>query len=228
MVPQECLIRLEQEVPFPVGALLSCGIPTGWGSAVYAGAARPGETVAVVGVGGVGINAVQGAALAGASHVIAVDPVEMHRQVAMELRATHSAETAEEAAELARTLSWGTGADLTIVTAGVVTSEIVSGAYAMTGKGGRLVLTGMPDIPTDITVELMGAMVSSYGIRVIGTLAGDCNIQYDVPRLARLYHEGRLKIDELITRTYTLDEIQDGYDDQAAGRLIRGVVNCHA
>jgi len=220
---QYSLIKSDPGLPHDVGALLSCGVPTGWGSAVGAGAVRAGEIVVVVGVGGVGVNAVQGAALGGASAVIAVDPVQMRRDFALTVGATHAVATAAEAGEIARSFS-PTGADLTIVTTGNVSAEHVSDAFSVTGKGGRIVLTGVSDIPTDLTIGLPGTIFTSYGIRLIGALVGDLNPQTDVPKLARLYQEGRLKVDELITKRYTLDDVQQGYDDQAAGTIMRGVV----
>jgi NDMA-dependent alcohol dehydrogenase len=220
---QYSLIKSDPELPHEVGALLSCGVPTGWGSAVSAGGVRPGEIVVVVGVGGVGVNAVQGAALGGASVVIALDPVEMRREFALTLGATHAAATAAEAGDIARSYS-PTGADLTIVTAGNVTSDIVNDAFSATGKAGRIVLTGVSDLPMDITVGLPGTIFTSYGMRLIGTLLGDLNPQTDVPYLVRLYREGRLKVEELISKRYTLDQVQQGYEDQEAGKVIRGVV----
>jgi S-(hydroxymethyl)glutathione dehydrogenase/alcohol dehydrogenase len=224
VTPVECLVKIPDDLPFDVAALLSCGVPTGWGSSVYAGRVMAGETVVVVGTGGVGVNAVQGAALAGASHIIALDPVESRREFARTVGATHAAATADEAADLARTLSAGTGADATIVTAGVATADVVSDALSVTGKGGRIVLTGLPDFPTEISVQLPGTMVTAYTISVIGALLGNCNIRYDLPRLIRLYREGRLEVDRLISKRYSLEQVQEGYDDQAAGTIIRGVL----
>lgn len=221
---QESLIPIPNDVPFDVAALLSCGVPTGWGSSVYAGGVSAGETVVVVGTGGVGVNAVQGAKLAGASHIIALDPIESRREFARTVGATHTAATVDEAADLARTLSAGTGADATIVTAGVVTADVVGDAFAVTGKGGRIVLTGVADIPTDITVQLPGTILTSFGVTLIGTLVGNCNVRHDVPRLINLYREGRLQLDQLISKRYTVDQVQQGYDDQAAGTIIRGVL----
>ncbi|GAA2848490.1 NDMA-dependent alcohol dehydrogenase [Pseudonocardia halophobica] len=224
VTPQESLIVMPKDVPFDVAALLSCGVPTGWGSAVYAAGARAGETVVVVGVGGVGINAVQGAALAGASHIVALDPVESRREFATTLGATHTASTVDEAADLARTLTAGTGADATIVTAGVVTSDVIDDAVAVTGKGGRIVLTGVADDPQEITINLSGTMVTSYGYSLIGALVGNCNVRHDIPKLIRLYREGKLEVEKLISKRYTVDQVQEAYDDQAAGTIIRGVL----
>ncbi|MFC0453362.1 NDMA-dependent alcohol dehydrogenase [Rhodococcus jostii] len=224
VVTQASCVKIEPWFPLDVAALLSCGVPTGWGSAVYVGEVQPGETVVVVGVGGVGINAVQGARSAGASHIIAVDPVAMKRDFARELGATHVAATAEEGAELARRLSRGTGADVVIVTVGVLTSEITSSALEMVGKGGRLVLTATADDSADVNVQVPGNRVTFYNISIRGALLGGCNSQYDVPRLARLYDEGLLKLDELITKRYSVDQVGLAYRDVVEGRVVRGVI----
>jgi S-(hydroxymethyl)glutathione dehydrogenase/alcohol dehydrogenase len=224
VVSQASCIKIPDWFPMDVGALLSCGVPTGWGSAEYVGEVRAGDTVMVIGVGGVGINAVQAAAHLGASHVIAVDPVEFKRETALRFGATHTAATTEQGAELARQLSMGTGADVVIVTVGVLTADVTSAALEATGKGGRLVLTGTADNASDINVALPGSRITAYNVTVRGALLGGCNSQYDIPRLARLYSEGRLKLDELITRRYTLDQIAEAYADVRDGKVIRGVM----
>ncbi|MBC9226467.1 NDMA-dependent alcohol dehydrogenase [Aeromicrobium sp. 636] len=224
VVGENSCIKIPEWFPLEPASLLSCGIPTGWGSAEYLGEVRPGDTVMVVGIGGIGINAVQGAAFSGASHVIAVDPVEWKTDLALKLGATHKATSIDEASELARSLSMGTGADVVIETVGVLTTEIVSASFAALGKSGRYVLTGTADDATDINVQVPGNAVSFNDITIRGSLLGGCSSHYDIPRLARLYDEGHLKIDELITKQYSVDEVAQGYDDVREGRILRGVV----
>jgi Zn-dependent alcohol dehydrogenase len=224
VVSQASCIKIPDWFPMDVGALLSCGVPTGWGSAEYVGEVGAGDTVMVIGVGGVGINAVQGAAHLGASHVIAVDPVELKRETALQLGATHVVASIEEGAELARHLSMGTGADVVIETVGVLTADVTAAALEATGKGGTLVLTGTADNASDINVQLPGSRITAYNVTVRGALLGGCNSHYDIPRLARLYTEGRLKLDELITRRYTLEQIADAYADVRAGKVVRAVM----
>ena len=224
VVSQASCIKIEDWFPLDVAALLSCGVPTGWGSAEYCGQVRPGDTVMVIGVGGVGINAVQGAAFLGASHVIAVDPVPFKREFAMTVGATHTAADAEEGAELARRLSRGTGADVVIVTVGVMRKDVSAAALEATGKGGRLVLTATADDASDVNVQFQGNRFSFYNVTMVGALLGGCNSHYDVPRLARLYDEGHLKLDELITKRYTIDQVASGYADVRAGKVIRGLL----
>ncbi len=224
LLSQYSCVKIDAHLPLDVAALMACSVPTGWGSAVNAGPVRPGDVVVVVGTGGVGCNAVQGAASVGAQHVIAVDPVAYRREFAQTLGATHAVATAEEAAGLARHLSRGTGADVVVVTTGSTSPEIIGGAYRCLGKGGSLVLTGMSHTATENTVVLPGNITTVFEQRVQGALFGMCNAHRDIPRLLRLYEEGKLKVEELITRTYGLDEINQGYQDQREGTTIRGVL----
>ena len=216
-------VKIPKDVPMDKACLLGCGVGTGWGSAVNSAQVQVGDTVIVMGVGGVGINAVQGAAHAGAANVIAVDPVQFKREVAEQLGATHSFADIGEAIELAKALTNGQGADSAIVTVGVTTSEHVAQAYAGIRKAGTVVVTGIGKA-TEIAppIPLMDLALSQK--RLQGSLFGACAPSKDIPRQLALYQAGRLKLDELITRTYTLDEITQGYEDMHAGKLIRGVV----
>jgi NDMA-dependent alcohol dehydrogenase len=224
VVSQTQCVKIPDWFPLDAAALLSCGIPTGWGSAEYVGQVRAGDTVLVLGVGGVGINAVQGAAFLGASHVIAVDTVDWKRDLAVKLGATHQTATIDEAIDLARQLSHGTGADVVIETVGVLTAGIAASALNAVGKGGKLVLTGTADDPTDINFQVPGNQISNNNIEVRGALLGGCSSGYDIPRLARMYSEGHLKIDELITKRYAVEYVAQGYDDVRNGRILRGLV----
>ncbi len=217
-------VRIDPAVPLDTAALLACSVPTGWGSAVYSGGVRPGDTVVVVGLGGVGANAVQGAVHAGALHVIGVDPVPMKREFAESLGATRTVADAEEASDLARRLSQGTGADVVILTVGKLTPEVYTGAMSCLGKAGTLVLTALPDAPPDGVLSLNGPMTTVYEQRIQGSLYGSCNARTDIPRLLRMHQEGRLELDRLITRRYALDQINEGYRDQAAGEIVRGLL----
>jgi alcohol dehydrogenase (nicotinoprotein) len=222
-IHQTSVVKVDDDLPLDKAVLVGCGVPTGWGSAVYAANVRPGETVIVSGVGGIGINAVQGARHAGAKNLIAVDPLENKREKAMELGATHAVATIEEATELAQSLTRGNGADKTIVAAGIVTEEIVTGAFHATGKAGTVVLTGLNKL-FENNVVLPGSILTLFKKTVKGTLFGDCNPTTDIPRLLGMYQSGDLKLEELITRTYTLDEINKGYDDLLEGKNVRGVL----
>ncbi|GAA4741640.1 NDMA-dependent alcohol dehydrogenase [Modestobacter marinus] len=217
-------VKIEPHLPLDVAALMACSVPTGWGSAVNAGPVRQGDVVVVVGTGGVGCNAVQGAAMAGAGAVVAVDPVAFRREFARTLGATHAVADTGEAAGLARQLSRGTGADVVILATGTTSPEITGGAYRCLGKGGTLVLTGLADHTMATTVALPGNITTVYEQRVQGALYGMCNAYRDIPRLLRLYEDGALQVESLITKRYSLDEVNQGYQDQRDGTVIRGVL----
>ncbi|MDQ6849987.1 MAG: NDMA-dependent alcohol dehydrogenase [Actinomycetota bacterium] len=223
VIHQNSAIKVDDDLPLDKAVLVGCGVPTGWGSAVYAADVRPGETVLVYGVGGIGINAVQGAAYAGAKNVIAVDPLENKREKAMELGATHAVATAEEADALAKDLTGGNGADKAILTVGLMTAEVVGAAFGATGKGSTIVLTGLNKM-MEPTIQLPGTILTLWKKTVKGTLFGDCNPTVDIPRILGLYQNGDIKLDEIITKTYTLDQVNEGYDDLLAGKNVRGVV----
>ncbi|KGH46720.1 alcohol dehydrogenase [Modestobacter caceresii] len=224
VLSQFSCVKIEPHLPLDVAALMACSVPTGWGSAVNAGPVRQGDVVVVVGTGGVGCNAVQGAAMAGAGAVVAVDPVAFRREFAQTLGATHAVASTEEAASLAKQLSRGTGADVVILATGTTSPEITGGAYRCLGKGGTLVLTGLADHTMATTVALPGNITTVYEQRVQGALYGMCNAYRDIPRLLRLYEDGALEVDSLITKRYSLDEVNQGYQDQRDGTVIRGVL----
>ena len=218
-------VKIDPWLPLDTAALVACSVPTGWGSAVYSGGVRPGDTVVVVGLGGVGVNAVQGAVHAGAMNVIGVDPVAMKREFAESVGATHTVATAEEAVGIGRHLARGMGADVVVVTVGKMSAEVMAGAYACLGKGGTLVLTALGDRPGDGTVSLNGQLTTVFEQRIQGSLFGSCNPFKDIPRLLRLHEEGKLELDRLITRRYSLDQLTQGYRDQAAGETVRGLLD---
>jgi NDMA-dependent alcohol dehydrogenase len=216
-------VKVPKDLPLETLCLLGCGVGTGWGSSVNSAAVAPGDAVIVMGVGGIGINAVQGAAHGGASHVIAVDPVAMKREKALELGATHAFADIAEAASFAKSVTDGQGADSAIVAVGVVTGEHVAQAFAAIRKAGTVVVTGIgPQSDVGIPVSLLELTLSQK--RIQGSLFGACNPTADIPRQVQMYREGQLKLDELITTTYALDEVSKGYEDMHAGTNIRGVI----
>ncbi|MEV5413487.1 NDMA-dependent alcohol dehydrogenase [Thermopolyspora sp. NPDC052614] len=224
VVSQASCVRIDDDIPFDVAALVGCGVPTGWGTAVYAAGVSAGDTVVIFGSGGVGINAVQGAAYAGARNLIVIDPVKFKRDKALEMGATHVFASAEEAHEAVVEMTWGQLADHAIVTVGELTAEVVSQATAMVGKGCQVTITSVGRTGEDhIRLAANGGVVG-YQRRIQGHIFGMCNPLYDIPRLLSLYRQGRLKLDELITRRYSLDEINEGYQALDDGELIRGVI----
>jgi len=223
VVSEWAIVPLADDIPFEIGALVGCGVPTGWGSAVYAAGVRAGDTVVIFGAGGVGSNAVQGARYAGAKNVVVVDPVEFKRDNAKIFGATHSFATAQEAHDFVVAETWGQLADHVIMTPDAVTEEMVNAAVMMTGKGGKVTITAVGHL-TEKAVHVHAGMLIGYQRQIRGALFGDCNPLYDIPKLLGLYRSGDLKLDELITRRYSLDQVNRAYDDLNAGKNIRGVI----
>ncbi len=219
----ESAVKIAEDIPLDVACLTGCGVGTGWGSAVNAAGVEPGDAVIVMGIGGIGINAVQGAAHAGASHVIAVDPVAFKREKAMELGATEAFEGIEEAAEFAKTVTNGQGVDEAIVTVGVTTGEHVAQAFSSVRKAGTVVVTGLGDI-TQVGLPIPIGELTLFAKELKGAMFGDSNPHTDILKMLRLYQEGHLKLEEQITTRYTLDEVNQGYEDMHAGKNIRGVI----
>ena len=223
VISVDSAIKVADDVPLDKACLLGCGVGTGWGSAVNSGAVQVGDTVIIMGIGGIGINAVQGASHAGASHVIAVDPVPFKREKAMEFGATEVFDNIDEAAEFGRSVTNGQGADVAIITIGVVKGEHIAQGFSAIRKAGTCVVTGL-GAATDIGIPISPLELTLYQKRLQGSLYGASSPTKDIPRMLGLYQSGKLKLDELVTKTYTLDEINQGYDDMHDGKNLRGVI----
>ena len=223
VVSESQVIKVEQDIPLEAVALVSCGVATGWGSATGRADVQPGDTVVVVGIGGIGINAVQGAAMAGARHVIAVDPLEFKREKAMEFGATHTFSSMEEAMPEVMEMSWGRMADKVIMTPGVMYGDLMALGTQLAGKGGTIVVTGLAPI-TQTESSVNQFELSMWNKEIKGTIFGSLNPRADIPKLLGLYREGQLKLDELITKTYSLDQVNEGYTAMRDGENIRGVI----
>jgi NDMA-dependent alcohol dehydrogenase len=223
VVPANSAIKITTAVPLDKAAIVGCGVPTGWGSAVYAAETRVGDTVVVIGTGGVGMNAVQGAKHAGALQIVAVDPVEFKREKALEFGATHVADSLESALGIVGEITHGVLADRAIVTVGVGDGALLNDAQSLVRKGGVLVFTSSPPM-SQRTVSLDLFTFAMSAKRLQGTVFGHSNPRTDIPMLLDLYLDGRLKLDELITTTYALDQINQGYDDMLAGKNLRGLI----
>jgi S-(hydroxymethyl)glutathione dehydrogenase/alcohol dehydrogenase len=216
-------IKIDSDIPLDKAALVGCGVTTGWGSVVYAAGVTHGETVVIVGCGGVGMNAVQAAALSGARHVVAVDPVEFKRQQAELFGATHTAASISDAVPLVTDLTLGVMADKIVCTMGVGNGQLVEPIMGLCAKGGRVVWTNVAGInETDVSLNLFNFTLQEK--QLVGSIFGSANPRRDVPHLLRLYQEGKLKLDELVTKTYKLDDINQGYQDMRDGKNIRGMV----
>ena len=223
VVNEASCIRIDPSYPLRTACLVGCGAVTGWGSAVYAAEVRPGDTVAVVGIGGIGASAVQGARLAGAGTILAVDPVEFKRDTAKEYGAHLVAASMEEAFEPLRDATRGRMADKVIMAMGVGSGEQFSRAMALAGKRGRVVVTNIHPY-AEKQVSLRMADLTGMEKQVVGSLFGSANPRSDIPKLLELSRQGHFDLEGLVTRTYPLDGVNEGYRDMKEGRNIRGIL----
>jgi S-(hydroxymethyl)glutathione dehydrogenase/alcohol dehydrogenase len=217
----EVVVHASQAVPVPRHlpaaslSVLGCAVLTGVGAAERAGAVRPGDTVIVIGTGGVGLNAIQGAVIAGAERVIAIDVADEKLAAARLFGATAAvnARTADPAAAVP-------AADVVIATAG--SASAVEQGLALVRRGGTLVVVGMPASGEEARFD--PTRLAHDGMRIVGTKMGSARPADDIPRLVALYEDGRLKLDELVTATYPLDRINEAADAMRRGEAIRNVI----
>lgn len=219
-------VKIGKDIPLEVACLVACGVPTGFGSATSAGNVQPGDVVIVAGTGGIGMNAVQGASLSGAAHVIAVDPIADKRKWALDFGATEGFESIRTAAGRVAELTNGQGADVCILTAGLVPNDLLAEGFQAIRKAGTLVVTGICSANENTPVPGVNARtLALLQKRIQGALYGMKSPREAMPMLLDLYRSGRLKLDELVTKVYSLDEINVGYHDMRDGRNIRGVIH---
>lgn len=223
VVPIASVVKIDKGFPLDKAALVGCGVTTGFGSAVRTAELRAGDAAVVMGVGGIGINAVQGARIAGCRYVIAIDPVPFKREKALEFGATHVFASVDEAWPVVSELTRGQLADACIITTDVAEGEYVLPALSLVGKRGRVVITAIGH-PEEQTISASLFELTLYEKSIRGSLFGSSNPQMDIPRLLELYNLGQLKLDELITKEYRLEDINEGYDDMRQGRNIRGLI----
>ncbi len=223
VLAEESVIKIDESIPLEAACLVSCGVTTGWGSGTVGVGTQPGDVVVVVGTGGVGINAVQGARAAGADAVIAVDPVDFKRDSAKFFGATDTSPSMEEAFPLVQELTRGVMADRVVLTPGVLQPEMLLPALMLTRKGGTCLMTAVPkfdiNTPPLILIDLLNSCKTLKGL-----IYGGMNPRASTPMLLSMYRNGNLKLDELITRRYRLEDVNEAYTDLREGRNIRGVI----
>jgi S-(hydroxymethyl)glutathione dehydrogenase/alcohol dehydrogenase len=216
-------VKIDDDVPLDRACLLACGVTTGWGSAVYRAEVGPGDDVAIIGIGGLGAAAVQGARLAGARRIIAIDPVPFKREQAVRWGATHVAASIEEALEVVRQVTAGRMCTKVISTMGVGRGSMIASTMALASKRGRVVATNVhPAAEIDVTLSMVDLTFMEK--ELVGCLYGSANPRADIPRLVQLYRDGQLDLDGMVTRTYPLEGVNEGYQDMRDGRNIRGVL----
>lgn len=223
VVHRSSVVKIDPSVPFEVACLVGCGVTTGYGSAVRTADVRPGDDVAVVGLGGVGMAALQGAVSAGARYVFAVEPVEWKRDQALKFGATHVYPDINAALMGIAEVTYGLMAQKVIITVGKLDGADVDSYLTITAKGGTCVLTAIGSlVDTQVTLNL--AMLTLLQKNIQGTIFGGGNPHYDIPKLLSMYKAGKLNLDDMVTTAYKLEQINDGYQDMLNGKNIRGVI----
>ena len=221
VVNESQVVKVPREVPLDRAALLACGVITGFGGVVNRAKVRPFQSVVVMGAGGVGINAVQGAAYVGAYPIIAVDVLDSKMKMAMDFGATHMVNAKrEDAADAIRKLTAGRGAEFVFVTVGSVAA--IKQGMSFTGQRGTTVIIGLPNFRDQLSFSPLEMIPSEKNI--IGGFMGATNLKIDIPNLVNLYQAGRLKLDELITGRYPLSKINEAMALTEKGEGLRNVI----
>jgi len=220
VVDQSQVVAIPKDLDWSVASLLACGVITGVGAVTNTSTIDDNSTVVVVGAGGVGLNAIQGAAIVGAPVVIAVDLAEEKLDIARNFGATHVA-TPDTIRDVIKEATGGRGGvSHALVTVG--SSVAIKAALRYIEPGGELVIVGMPASNNEIEIDPV--IIAAVGHRIVGSKMGTSQIRRDIPQLIEWYQQGKLKLDELVSGTYALDDINKAIDDVADGATIRNVV----
>lgn len=220
VVDQSQIITLPDDMPFDIASLLACGVITGVGAVTNTARVQPGQTVAIIGAGGVGLNTIQGAALAGASTIIAVDITQQKAEAAREFGATECFLADDALGDNVRAATNGRGVDYVFVTVGAPT--VFNSAPSLLAASGALVMVGMP--PSGAMAEYEPATIAAMNQSLLGSRMGQTVLPRDIPWLIDMYRQGRLKLDELITGRYPLEQINEAFADTRAGASRRNVI----
>jgi S-(hydroxymethyl)glutathione dehydrogenase/alcohol dehydrogenase len=220
VVPQESCIPIRKDVPLTIAALVGCAVATGVGAVMYTAEVHPGESVVVFGCGGVGLNILQGAALCGASMIIAVDTNPAKMELARQFGATHTVLSDDNTLRTIREMTGGRGADHAFEAVGIPALQELG--FKSTRPGGTLTLAGLSPMGTG--TNLPGSIITRMEKVIKGSYYGTVDANRDFPLLLDLYVAGKLKLDELVSQQYRLDQINEAYDAMLSGSVARGVV----
>ena len=221
VVPESGCVPVDSPIPMDIAAMIGCCVPTGVGSVIYSAKVQAGSTVAVVGCGGVGLNVIMGAKLAGASQIIAVDIRESQLEFAMKFGATQTVNAADrDPVAQVKDLTGGRGADYTFEVFG--SSETIKNAYDMAAKRGTVTVVGIAPVGAEASLNAVEMVRFEKTVR--GTYYGSARSSTDMPKLVDLYRAGMLNLDELVVRHYSLDQINEAYGDMDKGEVGRGAI----
>lgn len=220
-LPATNCVRIRPDVPLEPACLIACGVSTGFGSVFNVAQVQPGASVVVIGAGGVGLNVIQAARLAGATRIIAVDLLPQKLELARDFGASHGLPAGEgDVVQRVKELTGGQGADYAFEVIGL--PQTIRQAYDVTGKGGTVVVVGVAADDAQVTFPAADLMRSGKTIK--GSVAGAVAPQVDFPRLVDLWQSGRLAIEQLISRRFALDEVNEAFRAMQAGEVARGVI----
>jgi len=220
VVPEQCCVPLSKEVSFSIGALIGCAVSTGVGAVLNTAQVRPGSSVAVFGAGGVGLNIIMGARLAGAGPIIAVDRFKTKLDMALDFGASDALIAGQDTNEAIRQLTEGRGADYVFEAIGL--PAVQEQCLDAVRPGGMVILAGLS--PVNSATNLPGAIITRQEKTVAGTFYGTTNPARDFPFFIELYLKGKLDLERLITKTYSLDLINQAYADLLKGEIARGLI----
>ena len=221
VVPEVAAVRIDEDIPFPQAALVGCGVMTGVGAAITTAQVQPGSTVAVFGCGGVGLNCIQGAAIAGATSIIAVDLLESKLELGRQFGATDTVDASQvDPVERIRELTGGPGVHYAFEAIGLVEAPFVQ-SIQCTRKRGVTVWVGHAPTDTPVTIDARLLMPEKT---IIASMYGSARPQIDFPRLLNLYKAGKLKLDELITRRFPVEEVNLAFEVLGRGEVARSVL----
>lgn len=222
VLSEKSVLSIDKDIPFEVAAIVGCAVMTGVGAVLYKAKVEPGSTVAIVGIGGVGLNIIQGAVLANATTIIAIDVLDNKLDFAKKFGATHVINSSKEDPIAAvMEITEGIGVDYSFEALGK--SQTVATAFNVIRRGGTTVVAGIPSLDDGLTLPLF--QFPAMGKNLLGTLYGSGDARVQLTAILKLYKQGRIKVKELITSHYSLEEINEGFADLISGKNARGVIN---
>jgi S-(hydroxymethyl)glutathione dehydrogenase/alcohol dehydrogenase len=220
VVPSISVVPIDKDIPFQVAALVGCGVTTGVGAAIKTAAVYPGASVAVFGCGGVGLSIIQGARIAGADRIIAVDLADSKLEMAKQFGASDLVNASGDAVAAVKELTGGLGVDFGFEAIGL--SKTIEATYAAVRRGGTLTIVGAGSLFDNVSFPALMLFAEAKTIR--GCMYGSVNPRVDFPRLLDLYRHKRLDLDKMVSQTYGIDDVSQAFDDMEQGRNARGVI----
>lgn len=220
VVPSICVVAIDKDIDFKAAALVGCGVTTGVGAALKTAQVKPGSTVAVFGAGGVGLSIIQGARIAGAAQIIAVDLSDSKLALAGELGATDLINAANDPVKTIMEMTGGIGVDYGFEAIGI--PAVVDQAQKATRRGGTMTVVGVGKVTQKLELNALMFPLTSKTFK--GSMYGGAEFRVDFPKYLNLYKHGKLDLDRMVTHTYSIDEAPQAFADLEAGRNARGVI----